>query len=496
MEARKAAARVIETAPDEELDKAAGRKRARNEIKVGLRAVKATSKAAQAALKACDDYSYDGGGGKTDANNRDGDDGDQEQLNSSVRQTLLELRSATAVLEDTVRTAQRDATNPVTTGVCGGVSINGSRRPGIYDVTLKGPNGKPNRPYLTVSGAHLWKLVQLWTLARDGDEQEEGRSNNKSGSTTTPIPINCEHDGDPSKYIDAMSDEEQPRLRMAIYCCLSRYEALSGAGYQCAVPGVAFDAAARCGLGTTVECFASPLNCRYRRYCSAFPDIEIAFGSLGSFFDDAAFNPNEGSFEANPPFVPETMEAMRKKIERILDDKGRGPLSFLVVVPAWGAGESFCRSLEKSNHTRVTARVPAADHAFFDGAQHTKPSSAHHHHTDDGPASLSALSSSEKVVGALLRPSSWDTAVILMQNNAGEKLWPVDEETLKASFCAALRDATKTMPECSSTLEKWERRGVADGGSLKQHGLAPKRRHTPSSLVVGQPYPSKRAKKK
>jgi hypothetical protein len=26
------------------------------------------------------------------------------------------------------------------------------------------------------------------------------------------------------------------------------------------------------------ECFASPLNCRYPRYCSAFPDADSGFG--------------------------------------------------------------------------------------------------------------------------------------------------------------------------------------------------------------------------
>jgi hypothetical protein len=38
------------------------------------------------------------------------------------------------------------------------------------------------------------------------------------------------------------------------------------------------------------ECFASPLNCRYGRFCSAFYDTDGAFGSLGSFFD---FHPTE-----------------------------------------------------------------------------------------------------------------------------------------------------------------------------------------------------------
>ena len=48
------------------------------------------------------------------------------------------------------------------------------------------------------------------------------------------------------------------------------------------------------GMSIQFECFASPLNCRYGRFCSAFPDTDMAFGSLGSFFE---FRPQQGSYE-------------------------------------------------------------------------------------------------------------------------------------------------------------------------------------------------------
>ena len=35
-------------------------------------------------------------------------------------------------------------------------------------------------------------------------------------------------------------------------------------------------------FGVTFECFASPLNCYFRQYCSAFPDTDGYFGSRGS----------------------------------------------------------------------------------------------------------------------------------------------------------------------------------------------------------------------
>lgn len=34
-------------------------------------------------------------------------------------------------------------------------------------------------------------------------------------------------------------------------------------------------------FGVTFECFASPLNCYFKQYCSAFPDTDGYFGSRG-----------------------------------------------------------------------------------------------------------------------------------------------------------------------------------------------------------------------
>jgi len=35
-------------------------------------------------------------------------------------------------------------------------------------------------------------------------------------------------------------------------------------------------------FGVTFECFASPLNCFFKQYCSAFADTDSYFGSRGS----------------------------------------------------------------------------------------------------------------------------------------------------------------------------------------------------------------------
>lgn len=49
---------------------------------------------------------------------------------------------------------------------------------------------------------------------------------------------------------------------------------------------------------------------------SAFPDLDIYFGSKGSFFD---FNPREGSFQLGTPNVEEVMIKAATKVNLLLD---------------------------------------------------------------------------------------------------------------------------------------------------------------------------------
>ena len=59
-----------------------------------------------------------------------------------------------------------------------------------------------------------------------------------------------------------------------MWALLTTYDALHGHGYQAALPGKGFDVL-QSMLGVTCECFASPFNCRFPRYCSAFPEVWI-----------------------------------------------------------------------------------------------------------------------------------------------------------------------------------------------------------------------------
>ncbi len=100
---------------------------------------------------------------------------------------------------------------------------------------------------------------------------------------------------------DSDADPRPAAFYEDLFLLLARYAALEGKGWQAAVPQSVLPAL-RAHFGVSVECFSSPLNCYLPWYCSLFPDVDAPFGSCGSFFDWA---PTCGSFEANPPFVPQ-----------------------------------------------------------------------------------------------------------------------------------------------------------------------------------------------
>jgi len=151
-----------------------------------------------------------------------------------------------------------------------------------------------------------------------------------------------------------------------LFCVLSRYHSIQGHGFQAACTEHVFDVLHEY-FDVNLECFASPLNSRYPRYCSAFPDTDACFGSLGSFFN---FHPTSGSFQANPPFEPVVMLTMVQHME-LLFSKADGPLSFIVVVPGWKECEAF-QLLTSSPFMKKSVPIAQADHGFCDGASHQR----------------------------------------------------------------------------------------------------------------------------
>lgn len=156
--------------------------------------------------------------------------------------------------------------------------------------------------------------------------------------------------GDSETSIEGEGDQERAFVAN-VYCLLSRYQTLGGHGFQSAVGEAAFRVlVAR--LNVQVECFASPLNCHLPHFCSAFPDTDANFGSLGSFF---RLNVTRGSFECNPPFVPGLMKqavdhatALLVAANEASSDGHERPLSFAFVVPGWKEDPGYRALVENS----------------------------------------------------------------------------------------------------------------------------------------------------
>ena len=202
---------------------------------------------------------------------------------------------------------------------------------------------------------------------------------------------------------DTISFEE------AVFCLLCRYDMLQGAGLQAGVPGKIMDVLLD-RLDCRMECFASPLNCRYQNYASAFDDVDGCFGSLGSFFH-LDFSEG-GCYEANPPFCEGLIARMNTTIQKALANTS-DPLMFVVFVPAWKESSAYQQLLAET-HDFLTKHLllEQGKHWYAEGTQHRRKGS--------------------------FRVASFDTSIIFYQNDAAKSKWTIDElllEELTNAFC-------------------------------------------------------------
>ncbi|XP_049949039.1 mRNA (2'-O-methyladenosine-N(6)-)-methyltransferase [Schistocerca serialis cubense] len=195
-----------------------------------------------------------------------------------------------------------------------------------------------------------------------------------------------------------------------VWCLLKRYNTFIGATSkddeptQGSLPITVLECLNRM-FGVTFECFASPLNCYFRQYCSAFPDTDSYFGSRGPILD---FKPVSGSFEANPPFCEELMEAMVNHFERLLSESPEA-LSFIVFIPEYREpAPNALLKLEASHFKRKQVVVPALEHEYRNGLQHIKAKSDMNVRSPHG------------------------TLVVWLQNNAGYERWGPTEERVES----------------------------------------------------------------
>jgi len=174
-----------------------------------------------------------------------------------------------------------------------------------------------------------------------------------------------------SRVVAAPTSQNFPTgFKKACWMVITRYDTYIGqdegaGGLHAALPSAVFRQLEQ-DFGVSVECFASPFNSYFPSYCSAFPDVDGVFGSLGSFFH---LIPRQGSFEANPPFSEELMDRMVDHMEDLLGQNPLGPLSFAVVLPHWEDNSAHQR-LCQSSFLRETLVIPAKQHFYKSGLQH------------------------------------------------------------------------------------------------------------------------------
>jgi hypothetical protein len=247
--------------------------------------------------------------------------------------------------------------------------------------------------------------------------EREGASGGGAGKKRQLLKLNPVHlaklrtqyEATKGAAIAADDPKEEQAFLDAVFCLLARYQTIQGHGFQAAVAEAAFGVLHE-DLGVDLEVFASPLNSTYARHCSAFRDTDACFGSLGSFFD---LHPQEGSFEANPPFVLGVMDAMVTHITSLFT-ASTGPLSFVVVVPKWDQA-AFYTSLSSSPWLQRKMVIVKEEHGFCDGASFQRQDR--------------------------FRDSPYDTVVFLLQNQAGAKKWPASTEIegrIRRGFAAGI----------------------------------------------------------
>ena len=168
------------------------------------------------------------------------------------------------------------------------------------------------------------------------------------------------------------------------------------------------------------ECYASPVN-RYNgppdwKFCSAYKETDKWFGSEGSFYH---FKPEQGSFECNPPFANDTVDHMFSHIFALLESS-RKPLSFIVIIP-----------MAQWNHAQKWYPAAKGGVPFYRGHQVLRQRD---HMYLTGEWHKSSQVSSEDCWDAVM-----DTAVIWIQNDAGNQKWEPTADKM-AKVAKAFRD--------------------------------------------------------
>ena len=159
-------------------------------------------------------------------------------------------------------------------------------------------------------------------------------------------------------------------MHQAMFLTLYRYNCMGLDNNHCSAPPnlIKYTMA-------TVELFGSPFNATLDRFCSAFPDLEKDFGSIGSFFD---LHLHSGVYFMNPPYDETLMEESVQKVLSALNSDER--ITVILVLPLWDSekqvqvrGEAYVqkkfgayRSVSESQYLQSETVCRWDTHKFFD----------------------------------------------------------------------------------------------------------------------------------
>jgi hypothetical protein len=212
-----------------------------------------------------------------------------------------------------------------------------------------------------------------------------------AGSISTPGQVRVEIHGS-AIVIDAggrptrlTADESQLRELMrragaqlppedataAVGLAALRYAAALTGGQQLGLPRS--HTAALYAAGVRNEAFASPFNSRLivgfddTNFCSAFPDTDSIFGSLGPF-GAAPLQSRRGAWAVNPPYIETIMSATGETLIKAMGDASDdAPLLAFVLIPKWDDAPSV-RSFLDSKFVVAVRVLPAGEYRLEDPA--------------------------------------------------------------------------------------------------------------------------------
>jgi phosphorylated CTD-interacting factor 1 len=194
-----------------------------------------------------------------------------------------------------------------------------------------------------------------------------------------------------------------------LFVLLDQYDNMFHSGYQASIP-VKLAHYLQYELDVSTEMFASPMNCLYPSFYSAYPITDKYFTSKGSVLYDFQ-NIEQGSFESNPPYTEDFMLLNAYMITHILQksdkNKKKKPLSFVIINPNWKDTPSFY-ALTKSKYNCLKNKylnIPASNHTYMSGSQYK--------------------------LNNVYYKSSVGSFVFILQNYAGAKKWPITDKIIR-----------------------------------------------------------------